>query len=55
MLTRQLRDLEKDGFAFRKIYPEMPHKVEYSLTPMGDSFIPIMKQLHDWGDENLIN
>ena len=54
MLTRQLRDLEKDGFVSRQVYPEVPPKVEYSLTPMGHGFIPIINKINEWGEENLM-
>ena len=49
MLTRQLRELEEDNLIQRKIYPIVPPKVEYSLTPMGQSLIPILSSLVDWG------
>lgn len=54
MMTRQLRELEKDGFVNRKVYAEIPPKVEYSLTPMGKKFVPILKQMYQWGEENLL-
>lgn len=54
MLTRQLRDLEKYGFVSRHVYPEVPPKVEYSLTPMGHGFIPIINQINKWGEDNLM-
>ena len=54
MLTRQLRELERDGFVIRKVYPEVPPRVEYSLTTMGHSFFPIIQQMYNWGEENLI-
>lgn len=41
-LTKQLRELEADGFIIRQIYPQVPPKVEYSLTEMGKKFIPIL-------------
>lgn len=49
MLTEQLRELEEDGLVFRKVYPEVPPKVEYSLTPLGQTVIPMIHQLRDWG------
>lgn len=49
MLTNQLRDLETDGIVDRKIYPQVPPKVEYSLTPHGETLIPVLSSLHDWG------
>lgn len=52
-LTKQLRELESDGLIFRKVYPQVPPKVEYSLTPLGKSFIPILNSMKNWSDENL--
>ncbi|HBG4838694.1 TPA: helix-turn-helix transcriptional regulator [Clostridioides difficile] len=48
-LTKQLRELEADGFVSRYIYQEIPPKVEYSLTGFGESFVPILEQLKLWG------
>lgn len=53
MLTHQLRELERDGFVHREVYREVPPKVEYSLTTMGNSFVPIIKEMYAWGEENL--
>lgn len=52
ILILQLRELEKDGLISRLIYPEVPPKVEYSLTPLGLSLSPILQQLSEWGEEN---
>ena len=49
MLTRQLRELEADQIITRKIYPEVPPKVEYSLTEFGRTLEPILKTLQQWG------
>ncbi len=49
MLTQQLRELEKDGLVQRKVYTQVPPKVEYSLTDLGKSLMPILDQLRDWG------
>ena len=51
MLTQQLRELEADEIITRKVYPEVPPKVEYSLTLLGKSVIPIIDLLHEWGKE----
>lgn len=52
-LTKQLRELENDGLIFRKVYPQVPPKVEYTLTPLGKSFIPILNSMKNWSDKNL--
>lgn len=49
MLARQLRELEADRIVNRKVYREVPPRVEYSLTEMGQGLIPILKELRDWG------
>jgi len=49
MLTEQLRELENDGLVHRKVYPEIPPKVEYSLTDKGKTVIPVIEKLRDWG------
>jgi DNA-binding HxlR family transcriptional regulator len=54
MLTTQLRELENDELIERKIYPEIPPRVEYSLTDKGKSLLPIIEQMKIWGDENLL-
>ena len=51
MLTQQLRELEDVGIVERIVYPEIPPKVEYKLTPSGEKLIPILYDLHDWGKE----
>jgi len=53
MLTRQLRELENDGLVTRKVYPEMPPKVEYTLTERYRSLMPIVEQMYEWGKENM--
>jgi DNA-binding HxlR family transcriptional regulator len=53
MLTQQLRELEADGLVYREVYPEVPPKVEYSLTVKGRSLFPILQQMCDWGHHYL--
>ena len=53
MLTNQLRELEEDGLIERKIYAQVPPKVEYSLSPLGRSMEPILMALKAWGDANI--
>jgi DNA-binding HxlR family transcriptional regulator len=53
MLTQQLRELEEDGIVHREIYAQVPPKVEYSLTPLGESLKPILYAMHDWAAQNL--
>jgi DNA-binding HxlR family transcriptional regulator len=53
MVTRQLRELERDKLISRKVYPVVPPKVEYSLTPFGRSLKPIFSAMFDWGNKYL--
>ncbi len=49
MLTKQLRDLEAHGIVHRQVYPQVPPKVEYSLTKIGKTLKPVIKELEKWG------
>ncbi|MBL3527451.1 MAG: winged helix-turn-helix transcriptional regulator [gamma proteobacterium endosymbiont of Lamellibrachia anaximandri] len=49
MLTSQLRELEKGGVVHREVYPQVPPKVEYSLTELGGTLEPVLWVMHDWG------
>jgi DNA-binding HxlR family transcriptional regulator len=49
MLTQQLRELEAHKLIYREVFPVIPPKVEYSLTEMGKSLMPILVAMRDWG------
>lgn len=53
-LANQLKELEEDGLINRKVYPEVPPHVEYTLTDLGESFVPLLKQMQAWSEENLM-
>lgn len=53
MLTQTLKDLEADELVVRKVYQEVPPKVEYSLTATGKELIPLIMQLRDWGEKQI--
>ena len=53
-LSVTLKELESDGLVRRKEYPQIPPKVEYSLTERGRSLIPILDGMCEWGDRNRI-
>jgi len=55
MLTQQLREMERDGVVARKVYPQVPPKVEYSLTPYGETLRPVMRELCKWGEKHMRN
>ena len=53
-LTKQLRELEADGFIIRHDFCEVPPRVEYTLTGLGKSFLSVLDCMKLWGDENLL-
>ncbi len=53
MLTQTLRELEEDKLVTRKVYHEVPPKVEYALSETGMELIPFIKHLHNWGNKQL--
>ena len=55
VLSRQLKELERDGIVQRYAYPEIPPRVEYALTAKGETLRSIMMQLSDWSRENIMN
>jgi len=55
MLTQQLRELERDGIVHRRVFPEVPPRVEYSLTDFGTSLSPLLDALSAWGERFLRN
>lgn len=52
MLTETLRGLERNGILRRTVYPSVPPKVEYSLTPLGESLVPLVQALVNWSLEH---
>jgi len=54
MLSTQLKELENDGLITRKEYPQIPPKVEYSLSKKGLSLLPILDEMCKWGEENTL-
>ena len=50
VLTAQLREMETDGLVRRTVYPEVPPRVEYTLTALGRSLKPILDAMWDWGE-----
>ncbi|EZH65719.1 winged helix-turn-helix transcriptional regulator [Geomicrobium sediminis] len=52
MLTKQLRELEEEDIVSRKVYPQVPPKVEYSITDYGRTLQPILEAMHEWGTKH---
>jgi DNA-binding HxlR family transcriptional regulator len=52
MLTQTLRDLEREGYVLRTVYPEVPVRVEYALTDMGKEIVKPLYQLVRWADDH---
>ncbi|WP_411344505.1 winged helix-turn-helix transcriptional regulator [Paenibacillus sp. WLX1005] len=52
VLSAQLKELEADGLVKRNEYPQIPPKVEYSLTPKAQTLLPVLEQLCEWGAQN---
>lgn len=50
-LSQQLREMESDRLVKRKVYRQVPPKVEYSLTPIGRSLEPVLLAMHTWGED----
>lgn len=53
MLTKQLRELEEQGLLTRTIYPVVPPRVDYALTPLGQSLRPVVMMLEQWGSRHV--
>ena len=53
MLVQQLRELERDGIVRREVFPEVPPRVEYSLTDYGRSLEPVIQEICRWGGEHI--
>lgn len=51
VLTAQLRDMEEGGLVLRRVYAEVPPRVEYSLTDLGKSLKPILDAMQNWGEK----
>lgn len=53
MLSQQLKEMESDGLIHREEYHQVPPKVEYSLTQKGETLIPVLKTMCEWGSKNI--
>ena len=52
-LSKQLKEMEEDGLVIRTDYAEIPPRVEYSLSPLGQSLAPVLKAMHKWGEQKI--
>ena len=52
MLAQELKQMEKEGLVLRKAYPEIPPRVEYSITEYGKTLNPLIKSMNDWGSKH---
>lgn len=55
MLTKQLRELEDEDIILRTVYPQVPPKVEYSMTDYGRTLGPILESMHQWGENHVLH
>ncbi len=53
MLTQTLRNLERDGLLTRTVTPSVPVRVDYALTPLGESLLPLMRAIKAWAEQNM--
>lgn len=53
MLTQTLRHLERDGFLTRTVTPAVPARVDYALTPLGESLLPVMRAVTEWAERHI--
>ncbi|MEV0076609.1 helix-turn-helix domain-containing protein [Nocardia neocaledoniensis] len=53
MLTQTLRNLERDGLITRTVLPEVPVRVEYGLTPLGEELLPVMRTIKSWAEQHM--
>ena len=53
MLTQTLRTLERDGLVSREVTPSVPVRVDYALTPLGASLLPVMQAIKDWAETHI--
>jgi len=53
MLTQTLRNLERDGLITRRVTPTVPVRVDYSLTPLGESLLTVIEHVKDWAEANM--